>query len=222
MPWLKHSDNAARHPRVTGLRDAPKADRRSKWEVYGFTMALLEESAAHLTDGRVDRDTIETLGGPRWRTYIAQMIHTGIVTEKKDRKTGAVYWQLVDDPDWISLRSKAQVNHERQRDRDRKNPELAAAVRLRDGDGCRYCRTIVNWHSRSGDRQGSLDHREPGKAATVETYVVACFGCNRARSDNPNADEEIPLKPTPSAPFYSPSTAKFLAENGHQVKASRS
>lgn len=222
MPWLKVSDNVHTHPRVTGLRDAPGATRGTKFEVLGFTVALMATSAAHLTDGRIDRDTVETQGGPRWRTYVAQMVHAGILTEKKDRMTGATYWQLVDDAEWIHIRAAADVKWERQRKQDRANPQLTAPVRLRDGDECRYCGVIVSWPDHQSARAGTFDHRNPGEPATVSTYVVACKRCNGERQDDPEADQNRPLRNAPAAPFYSAHTAKWLAQRGHRVKASES
>ncbi|MFK5688739.1 hypothetical protein ACI3EY_03660 [Ornithinimicrobium sp. LYQ92] len=220
MAWVKTSDNAHGHPRVAALRDAPKADRRTKWEVYGFVHALAELSAAHLTDGRINRDTVETLGGTRWSVLVAQAVHAGILTEHIDKKTGARSWQLVDDPNWVHIRPAAEIEWERQRRADASNTALTVPVRLKWGDQCAYCGIIVNWQDRRGPRRGTYDHRVPGQPATVETYVPACFACNRGRSDSENADLVFPLRPPPNEPFYSEQTAKWLVNHGHPVRAS--
>lgn len=77
----------------------------------------------------------------------------------------------------------------------------------------------MNWFDRKSGRSGTYDHREPGQAARLESYVVACKTCNSKRGDKPDADERIPLLPAPAHPHYSPSTIKWLKGHGVDVEA---
>jgi len=56
--------------------------------------------------------------------------------------------------------------------------EVAHAVRLRDGNRCRYCGCRVDWSDRRGERGATYDHVHPRGPATPENVVVACRRCN--------------------------------------------
>ncbi len=124
-------------------------------------------------------------------------------------------YKLVEDPDFIHMRTKEEIEWERQRKNDNSNPALIIPVRFRDGDACRYCGMVVNWNARKGRLAGTYDHRKPrARDTTVDDLVVACGKCNGIRSDNPDADRICPLLPAPSKPYYSPKTIEWFA--GHE------
>lgn len=212
MPWLKAGDNAATHPLVMALLTVPASDDRTINEVFGFVVRCAMQSAGHMTDYRIDAGTAALIGGTRAKKLLRQSVSAGLMTEHgKGRER---FWRLVEDPEFLHIRLREEVEWDRQRRKDAANPELTVPVRVRDGDSCRYCGQVVYWRNKKGARGATYDHREPGKPATVDTYVVSCRGCNSKRSDTVDADKQVPLLPAPDTPYYSPSTIKWLAGHG--------
>ncbi|WP_411938994.1 HNH endonuclease [Oryzobacter faecalis] len=218
MAWLRNGDNAATHPLVMALATVRDADDRLQNEAFGWVQRCAMQSAGHMTDGLIDLGTMQLLAPTRWEPLLAAAVEAGLLIPRaKGRKPT---WAIPPDADFIHIRPRAEIEWERQRKRDIANPDLVVPVRERDGDGCRYCGAIVNWRQRKGPRRGTYDHREPGKAATVDTLVVACFQCNSERSNDPRADERKPLRPAPLHPFYGADTVELLARHGRIVQPS--
>jgi hypothetical protein len=190
---------------VAGLRGAEEC---SVNEVAGFVWRCSAQSAGHMTDYNIDQGTIMMLGGSRWRQITKLAIRAKLLTEH--RLNGNRVWRLIEDPEFIHIRLRAAVEWDRQRDKDRKNPDLTNPVLLRDGDVCRYCDQVVNLDDHRGARGLTFDHRQPGQPATLDNYVVACKGCNSKRLASLDADQRWPLLPPPSEPYYSPKTAERL------------
>lgn len=221
MPWLKAGDDAATHPIV--MRTFERGDLNlgtlSAWDranlVFGLVLRCALDSAGHLTDYFISAGTVLTMGGPNGPKLAEEARKDGYW--RKHRRDGEQGYLLVEDPNFIHIRLKAEIEWERQQARDASNPALTVPVRLRDGDACRYCTRIVQWNARRGARRGTYDHREPGQAATVDTLVVACGGCNSGRRDRDDADEQRPLLDPPQQPYYSDYTAAWLARHGHHV-----
>lgn len=213
MPWLRSGDNAATYPALLAVAMTEGADDRTLNEVRGWLQRCAEQSAGHLTDGVIDAGTAYLMGGSRTPALVAAAIETGLLTEVPGSRPQA--WQIIDDPEFLHIRSRASVEFDRQRDRDRKNPELTAPVRLRDGDACRYCGQVVNFRARTGGRAGTYDHTDPGQPATVATYVVCCKGCNSKMKDG----ERLELLPAPAPPFFHPATLEWLHDHGMKPPA---
>lgn len=218
MPWLKLGDLFATHPLVMALMRVYRADERSTNEVTGFVTRCGSQAAGHMTDYRVDLGTATLMGGSRTELLLRQAVEAGMMTCHGRGRTR--FWRIVEHDDFLHMRSAEEVEWDRQRKRDSANPELTVPVRVRDGDACRYCGQVVFWSNRKGGRGGTYDHREPGKPATVHTYVVCCRTCNSSRKDEPTADERLPLRPAPDAPYYSESTVKWLRSHGITVHPS--
>ncbi len=224
MPWLKAGDNAATHPIVMRvlslplLRGRQQIDEREVVlnELFGFVVRCALQSAGHTTDYVLEEGTLWMIGGPRTERLIQLGLKSGYFT--KIRHLGLTAYKLVDDPEFLHMRLKAEMEWEQQQRADSSNPALTVPVRLRDGDACRYCSVVVNFAARKGNRAGTYDHRQPGQQArTPADLVVACQACNSSRRDFADADDRIPLLQPPVNPFYSTSTAAFLAKHGHTV-----
>lgn len=218
MAWGRTGDTAANHPAALAVLEHDAVDDRLLNEVYGFIHRCSSQSAAHLTDYIVNRGTaIQMAGMSRSQALIEVAIFAGLLTEVEVEVNGKPRkaYKIIDDPEFIHLRTREEIEFERQRKTDNANPALIVPVRLRDGDACRYCGLVVSFAPgvRKGRLAGTYDHRNPGKAATVETYVVACGACNAARSDHPNADQTIPLLPVPIKPYYSKHTIAWIETN---------
>lgn len=220
MPWLRIGDTAANHPTVLAVLEHDHVDDRLINEVFGFVVRCAAQSTAHLTDYVINRGTALSIAGLSRADELLQVaLYAGYLTwEERDLDDGQgarTVYKLVDEPEFIHMRTREEIEWERQRKSDNSNPALIIPVRLRDGDACRYCGLVVKFApgARTGRIVGTYDHRSPGRTATVETYVVSCKGCNSARGDNPEADKERPLLPVPSSPYYAPATIEWIAQN---------
>lgn len=201
MPWLKVSDRFALHPLLLGLRRVVKADDRTTNEVTGFVTRCSSLSAAYMTDYFIDLPTAEQIALGRTDLLLRQATAAGLLVP--EGRGNQRRWRIVDTEDLFHIRARDDVEWERQRDKDRRNPELTMPVLARDGDQCRYCLHVVNWRDTRSGRGGTFDHREPGQPARVDTYVVSCRTCNSRRKASPDAEREVPLRPAPPAPYFS-------------------
>lgn len=224
MPWLRSGDNAATYPKLLATAALRDADERTVNEVRGFLVGCAQQSAGHMTDYVIDPGTIALIGGSRWKTLVAQCVRTGLLT----RLPGRQGWKLIDDPEFLHIRLREAVLRDRARDRDRKNPDLTMPVLRRDGDQCRYCGNVCNGPSdQKSNRRREFDERTRHEATTVDTYVVACKGCNRKRDalrveglSVPEADAAMPLLRPPSRPYYHPKTLeRLIAHFGEAIES---
>lgn len=219
MAWAKVGDNAATYPPLMKVAYLGEDDR-SLNEVAGFLFRAAFQSAGHTTDYIIGYGTAQMIGGVNYRQLIETSERAGLLVpwESDD---GEPAWKLIEDPQFIHLRLKEEIEWEKQQANDSKNVKLTSAVRHRDGDACRYCSNVVYFSARSGGRRGTYDHRGPtGEPGTIETLVVACGSCNSGRKDYEDRDTRYPLLPPPPKPYYSKSTAAWLAKYGYTVKAS--
>lgn len=219
MPWVRFGDDAATYPKLLMIAGLPGADGRAVNEVRGWLFALATQSGGHTTDYRVDYGTAALFGGNRTRKLIAWCCTTGLLTPVPVGPDGVEQWDIINDPNFIHIRTKAELEWERQRAADNGNLSLIVPVRLRDGDNCRYCGLQVQWRGRKSARSAEYDHRIAGqRARTPDDLVVACRSCNGARQDNPEWDVNHPIRPAPTHPRYSELSATFLTNNGHPTR----
>lgn len=213
MPWVRWGDTSANHPIVLSVLEHEECDDRLVNEVHGFITRCSAQSGAHTTDYVVSRGTAVLIAGhSRVDVMIAVAIFAGYMTEIViDGRTA--YKLVDDDPDFLHLRLKAEVDWEKQRKSDNSNPALIVPVRIRDGDACRWCGDVVNWNSRTGGRNGTYDHLVPGQPATIDTYVVSCGSCNASRGDGSKAAGQRQLLPEPSVPYFSQYTSEWIRDN---------
>jgi hypothetical protein len=219
VAWLKTSDTAAQHPIVLAPLAWPAEDFEGSdpMELVNLLFGLVNRCATHsaqfTTDYVVSDAVIAQLGGSRWRHRAEQAEEAGYWA----RVPGG--YELVDDAEHLfHIRRKAEIEWEKARKVDVANPTLTVPVRLRDGDGCRYCGHIVQWGARRGNRRGTYDHRSPGvPARTPDDLVVACGGCNSTRGNNPDP-HAWPLRPAPAEPHYGRESVAYLAGYGFHIR----
>jgi len=216
MPWIRSGDNAATYPPLMSIAGMRGADERTVNEAAGFVFRCAFQSGAHMTDYLVDVGTAYMIGGARTDELLRLCQRAGIFTEVKDK--GLRYFKLIEDPEFIHIRLRKEIEWERQQRNDTRDPGLRAPVLLRDGDQCRWCTKRVEWRGRTTNRTGTLDHLHPGQPGTVETMVVACKACNSARQANPQWEADHPLLAAPRAPLYGRWTAEYLTENGYPTE----
>lgn len=210
MPWLRIGDNAATYHALMNIAVMPDADDRLLNEVFGWLVRCASSSAGQLTDYVVEAGIAINLAGGRQRynALLAAAASVGLVEVLSDEAVPA--YRIHQDPDFIHMRTEAAVKQERQRQQDRRTPELTSRVRARDGDSCRYCGVVVNWHDRVGARRGTYDHGVPGEPATLETYFVCCGSCNESMGNGPR----FPRLPAPARPYYTSETLQRLEKHG--------
>ena len=217
MSWLRSGDNAPYDPRILATQAMPEAD--GPWflnEVRGFIWTLSSTSAGFLTDYVLNMGVVYQAAGSAERAerLVTVCCRAGLM-ERVD-VDGMPGVKLVEDPDFVHIRKKDEVEWDRQRKRDNSDPNPKGPVLLRDGDWCRYCRHEVHWTGRMSNRKATLDHLSPGTPGTVDTLVVACVTCNSARQDDEDGEwtRAHPLLPPPKRPVYGPWTRHYLTNRG--------
>ncbi|GAA4809548.1 hypothetical protein [Tomitella cavernea] len=226
VAWLRIGDNSITNPRLLRLYEL-QIDGITRNAVFGFLVGSASLAAAHLTDYVVSYGNARVVGGDDDATAVLLDLCERAELMERITVDGTAMWKIPDDPEFIHMRTREEIEWERQRKSDNANPELVIPVRLRDGDGCRYCGQVVNWKARKGRLRGTYDHRRPGQAATVDTMVVSCQGCNASRSDDPLADERHKLLSAPTRPYYSAHTRDWIANhewarsNGYSIDTRR-
>lgn len=213
MAWARWGDTSATHPIPLKVLEHEDCDDRLLNEVHGFISRCAAEAGSHKTDYVVTRGTAVLMAGPsRVEVMLEVAIFAGYLTEVT--LDGSRAYKLVDDdPDFLHLRLKAEIEFEQQRRKDNSTPSLVVPVRLRDGDACRWCGRIVDWGSRKAGRSGTYDHLIAGQAASVDTYVVCCQSCNSSRKNGERPGGIEHLLPVPDRPYYSTKTVEWLEGN---------
>lgn len=225
MPWLRIGDTFTTSPHYLRLYELSDVDTLTRKASIAFLVECASMAAQHMSDYIVRYGTAVRVGEDMAGLLLEVCVRAGLMEEVEI--DGERVWKIIDDPEFIHMRTREEVEWERQRKSDNSNPELIVPVRLRDGDACRYCGQVVNWRARKGRHRGTYDHREPGKSATVATLVVACQGCNASRDRDPLADQRHPLLPAPRDPYYSPHTREWITEhdwakaNGYSITSRR-
>lgn len=215
MAWGRTGDTAAVDEDLLRLHEVDGGDDRSFLECSGMFYLLATMAAANWSDYRVTLGMAISLAGSRSRAeqILDQLKQAGLILERRTADGDSEMF-LIRKDELLHLRTRAERDWERQRDNDRRNIHLTVPVSVRDGDHCRYCGIVCKRHDNRSGRGLTYDHLDPGQAATIDTYVVACRACNGLRQDG--ATTELTLLPVPDKPFYSAATSKWLGENGHQ------
>jgi hypothetical protein len=180
-------------------------------------------SAAHTTDYIVVAGEVRRAGGEMHAWLLAAALKVGLLTKYRKKIHGLQAYKLIDDPAFLHIRLKAEVEWEQQQRNDTNDLRISVPVRERDGDLCRYCRVIVHWKGPKSPRKATLDHTVPKNPdgtrppATAATMVVACLSCNSEFKDAAG-EERAPLLPPPDQPFYGEATAAWLTKNGRPTR----
>lgn len=219
MSWLKSSDQSHSHPVVFQAAEHPKADDRTVNELFGCMARCAAYVASFEGDYVIRMGSFKMIAGmSRWAQLEDQAVAAGYA-DRVHLEDGTPALKLVQDEELFNMIPRSAREWANQRKADTRNKSLVIPVRVRDGDGCRYCGDPVIWGDQKSGRGGTYDHLRPGEAGTVETFVVACRSCNGSRQDDrPAFDKEHPLLPEPVKPYYSQSTAQWLARNGVHVE----
>ncbi|MHD0233621.1 HNH endonuclease [Corynebacterium diphtheriae] len=192
MAWSRVGDNIATHPLMSRLLTSCEFNHALKNEAFGALVQLTTVSAAHLTDYIVEYGLMAQVAPGREKQLIDVLVDAGMLF--RDEEDGRKVLRIVDDNELLHNRSRDEVEIDRRRSADKRNPELIPAVRYRDGDQCRWCGRTVDWRDRKGGRAATIDSLNEHRNSTVDTLVVACKTCNSKR----RAGEELRLMPIPT------------------------
>lgn len=223
MPWARTGDTSGTYPRLLAAAAMPDAPPGAYPMMFGFVTLLATMSAAHTTDYIVTAGEVRLAGGETHQWLLKTALATGLLTKYRKKVHGLQAFKLIDDPVFLHIRLKAEVEWEQQQRNDTNDLRISIPVRERDGDLCRYCRIPVHWKGPKSPRKATLDHTVPKNpdgtrpAATVATMVVACLSCNSEMKDAAG-EERLPLQPPPPEPFYQPATAEWLTKNGRPTR----
>jgi hypothetical protein len=196
MPWLRIDDTAPDDPKVL----------RAGVEVFGFAVLCAAWSAGKIgkiEDAFVPEYVAERTAPGMWKELARQATRAGIFS-KPTRSNGERGWFVDQSDQLLHMRTNDEVQADREKSRASRQVGPTRLVRLRDGDQCRYCGKSVSWVDRVSARGGTYDHPDPNDR---ETFVVACFGCNRKHTSNPEAKRPA-LLPIPDVPLIGPDTAQ--------------
>ncbi|MCS4593575.1 hypothetical protein KTJ89_11340 [Brevibacterium sediminis] len=218
MPWLRGGDTAANHPVVLAVLEDERCDDRLLNEAFGFVWRCALQSTAHLTDYIISHGTaVQMAGQARAQELIDVALAAGYFTEvvyEDGRRKG---YKLINDDTFIHMRTREEIEWERQRKLDNSNPALTIPVRLRDGDACRYCGLVVNFQGdRRGQKAGTYDHLDR-QVQSPKDMVVACGRCNAALLDAPRAHREKQMMPPPKKPYFKPKTLEWLRTHEYVI-----
>ncbi|CAB0581084.1 hypothetical protein CIP107578_00113 [Corynebacterium diphtheriae] len=192
MAWSRVGDNIATHPLMSRLLTSCEFDHSLKNEAFGALVQLTTVSAAHLTDYIIEYGLMAQIAPGREKQLIDVLVDAGMLF--RDEVDGRKVLRIVDDNELLHNRSRDEVEIDRRRAADKRNPALIPAVRYRDGDQCRWCGKTVDWRDRKSWRAATIDSLNEHRESTVDTLVVACKSCNSKRG----AGEELQLLPTPT------------------------
>ena len=165
MAYVRLDDQIAQHPKIL------HAGAEAAW-LWACAIAFCNRQ---LTDGIVPVAALRTMG--TFKTAPVKLADRLVAVGLFEVVPGGyriVYDEgLCETPAQRAKRSDRAARHVYQQ-------HVSDAVRVRDGDHCRYCNRPVTWGGRGADG-GTFDHIEPSGPATVDNLVVACRGCNSSK-----------------------------------------
>ncbi len=209
MPWLRIGDNASTHPRMFRLLEVCDFDHDFKNQCFGTLVLAASIAAAHLQDYIVAPGMIATFAPTRTKEIVQALVDAELLERVKIDEQHML--KILDDEDFIHMRTKEEVEQDRNRAADKRKPGLIIAVRVRDGDACRWCGRTVSWTDRVGTRGGTYDSLTNHQDSDVDNLVVACKGCNSRRREG--VELKLRAVPSPEEIYYSPSTISWI--NNH-------
>lgn len=213
MAWLRIDDSALTHPKLFELLEACDGDHALRNEAWGFLVLASSVSAQHLTDYVVSTGLLATIAPGRHQYMIDLLTHAGLMEPVEC--DGRKQHMIVTDEQLLHMRKKAEVEIDRARKRDSRNPEVTIAARVRDGDVCRWCGKTVSFSDRRSARGGTIDSLNGHEDSTVDTVVVACRGCNSIRKEQNKSTSDWRPLPVPSREevYYEDSTIEHINGN---------
>lgn len=225
MSWAKFDD------RYHESRKIRKAWRTNAHAVALHAMAITY-CAGHDTDGLIDEDwLIVKLPKPAERKrVVGVLVECGlfdyiapgetVTVSDRDGNELTLRADFDGEPAWIvhdyldyndsSVQREVARTWDRKRKDLERDRELVTAIRMRDGDRCRYCAKRVSWRDRRSADGGTYDHVKPRGDNSLLNVVVACRGCNSSKGARTPEQAGMVLLPPPDLAGSSPDLAAGL------------
>lgn len=168
-------------------------------DAYVIHTSALDHCHEFLTDGKLGDAVVVGLTpmvvGARARKAVARLVEQGFWVKVPGGYEIVNYLSIRPSREqYLNRREEGRAKQQRHRT-IHTTPGLAAAVRQRDGNCCRYCGHHVDWKDRRSAKRGTYDHVIPRGPATLENIVVACGGCNSAKGARTPDEARMPLIP---------------------------
>lgn len=182
MTWLRLDDSFYDHPKIDGLTDP----------AFRLHVAAANYCARHLTDGHITAPAALRLTATSRQRTIDELVTAHLWDPTPDG------YEIHDFLRYNPTREQVEADRRGNARRQAlwRNPGLKDTVRRRDEDRCRYCGHTVRWNDRRGPLGGTYDHVDPHGENTVDNLVVACRGCNSAKSNRTPEQAGMPLRPS--------------------------
>jgi hypothetical protein len=213
MTWFKVDDKLHAHPKWWALSPNAKA----LWTTAGSWCSSYKTDGA-LLDSQVPMLAPQVgLTPAKTKQAAAELVAANMWQRTDD---GWVFHQWTDfNP--LKAQQDKEAAIEKERKKIQNDPDLKAAIRLRDRDLCRYCGVRVNFAARTGHLAGRYDHVVPvtkGGKTTVDNVVVSCDFDNRRKYNKTLDEAEMTLlDPGTAAP-----EGAFALSNGSVFAQSKS
>jgi hypothetical protein len=183
VTWFKVDDKLHAHPKWWALTPNAKA----LWTTAGAWCASYKTDGAVLTAQLAILAPQVGLTVQKMRAAVVELVVADLWVTTD---SGWAFHNWTDfNPPRATLDKEAAIEKERKKIQN--DPDLKTAVRVRDGDLCRYCGEQVNFAARTGHLAGRYDHVIPvtkGGKTTLSNVVVCCDYDNR-RKYNKTLDE---------------------------------
>lgn len=181
MTWTRLDD---------GWWSSPKLKRAGR-AARGLLSDLLTYAGDKGTDGFIGAESLYLfeVTDPLKDADFKALRKVGMLHQKGDecRCLAARSWVWPDHKGWIIHDfldwnpAKSEVDVEKAKRRELRDPTLKATIRARDLGRCRYCANTVNQGDRRWDHGETFDHVDPMIAAGADNLVIACRSCNSAK-----------------------------------------
>jgi 5-methylcytosine-specific restriction endonuclease McrA len=239
MSWYREDDKMHKNPkwvRITALADDRFPRSSDKARALAKDAKLLQNvagnwGAGNNCDGIITRAAVHQIAAEASMTFDEVINAAAVLTAAGfwivlTKKRGGPGWEI---NDWLEYQpSRQQVERKATIDKLRKDlnrtaegKRVAASVRRRDGDCCRYCNEPVSWTDRRSAHAGTYDHVDPALLQnTVENVVVSCRHCNIVKGDRTPDDAGMPLLP-PVGTVVRDLTAPSHGQNAFRTRSNR-
>jgi 5-methylcytosine-specific restriction endonuclease McrA len=188
MTWFKVDDKLHAHPKWWSLSPNAKA----LWTTAGSW------ASSYKTDGVILTAQMPMLA-PQVGLSVQKLRQAAIeLTAAGMWATSEHGWTFHNWTDFNPLRAQQdkEAAIERERKKIQNDPDMKTAIRVRDGDLCRYCGIEVNFAARTGHLAGRYDHIIPvtrGGKTTLSNVVVCCDFDNRRKYNKTIEEAELTL-----------------------------
>lgn len=197
MAWIESHQEVSHHPKTRKL--ARRLDVGLAASV-GHLHCLWHWALSFAPDGDLTKhDDDDVAIGALWegdpKLFIDSLVDCGWLDKEGESLVIHDWWDFAGR---LIEQREFQASRTRRRRQLYNDADLTREVRMRDGDNCRYCGTVVDWKDRRSSKGGTYDHVDPEGPNTPDNLVVACRGCNSQKGRRTPEDSGQVLLPIPT------------------------